>query len=363
MGGAMTINNNLFHWYVDWQGRRQGPEQVTFQDEQLIAQGSDFGVSFWFSAHYFNLPANVMAIITLPNGNFVKVEGGFCEMPSGRYQIQYVTTKELSGETRLITENTIDGAQVSISVFFRYRVADAISTLNTADPLTMLVTSIENDIREYIRANTQQSLWDASRSKGDKSLSRFLKQHPNASSRSRSLIIIDADIRYFKPDEKFLELVRTAQLQGLQNRNDKELLSLNQELEQKIAAQDKLIKKLQAEASAEQQDIMREVELKNIDVENKRRAWQRQYDSFSRVVQAISDSVSSGQVLSNEVMTNLSELADALRAPQSNIYTPASESSKSQPYSGLNTPPSPGVNNEDKVERLTNTLLNLLRPR
>lgn len=360
----MSEFNNPIHWLVALRGRGRGPEDVSFEEGQLVAQGYEFRVRNGVGAHYFNLPPKVFSIVTWPNGDLKKIDqGGLHELPSGRYLIQYVTAKELTGETELVSENTIDGASISISVFFKYCVLNPLQVFAVRDPLKGLVKSLEVDIREYIRANTHESLWEASRSKGDKSLSRFLRQQPNPATRNRALVLIDAEMQGFNPDPKFLELVRNIQIQGRQNKNDIEILAQKQNLERRVTEQDALIKKMRLNASAEQQEIYRQIDLKSIEVENKRRAWKRQYDTFAEIAHAVSEAASNGQSLNTEIMSVLADLAEALRenlddnAPD----MPVSPDPSPSPPGGAPRPASMG--NQDKVEKLTNTLLTLLRPK
>jgi hypothetical protein len=363
MGGFMAESDSFTHWLVAFRGRRRGAENVTFEDGQLVAQGREFQVSLLESAYYFNLPANTFAVITLPKGELQEVKGGLYLLQSGRYQIQYVTSKELTGETGLISEITIDGANVSVSVFFKYRVLNPLLVIGTSEPLKMLIKSLEVDIREYIRANTHQSIWDASRSKGDRSLSRFLRQQPNSSARSRALYLTDSEMQVFNPDPKFLEFVRNSEVLGKQNDNDLMVLAQKQTMERRLAEQDALIKKMKLDAAAEQLAVSQQMELKSIEVENKRRAWQRQYDSFSKVVQAVSDAVSNGQSLNAEIMTTLSALTDALRGGLDDGALPPGSPDHAPVLPPVGVPRAASTGNHDKVEKLTNTLLTLLRPK
>jgi hypothetical protein len=148
--------------------------------------------------------------------------------------------------------------------------------------------------------------------------------------------------------------------------NEKSLVAHKAELD-KIAAEHKAeVEKIEAGHEKEKQEILHQIRLKEIELDDKRKHWQRQYHKFTKALEAVSLTFSSGYPMNPDIAKNSIDLIMALKEEVNNEPKPVPEpkSTENKSPENLNRATAPASPlGADKVEKLTNTLLGLLNPK
>lgn len=120
---------------------------------------------------------------------------------------------------------------------------------------------------------------------------------------------------------------------------------------------------MSAHHQKEMQDIMHQVKLREIELDDKSKHLQRREDEFIKAIDAISNSFSSGYPLNATVIKTMTDLVAALKEEVGSEAKSMAErtAGENKPANGESrtSPTTP----TDKVDQLTNTLLNLLKPK
>jgi hypothetical protein len=132
---------------------------------------------------------------------------------------------------------------------------------------------------------------------------------------------------------------------------------------EKTAAEHKAEKeKIEARHQKEMQDILMQVQLREIDLDNKRGYLHTQTANFAQVIEAITQAFSSGIPMNSSVIKNINDLFAAYKEDMDKVMQFDSSAQQKPQTDGKSAPPPPPTGS-DKVEKLTKTLLNLLKPR
>jgi hypothetical protein len=281
-----------------------------------------------------------------------------------------------------------DGEKITLTVVLRYRVIDPVTALRIDRPVETLVEHVEADVAQYIRTHDHTDLADSSENQQDsKLLAFFVQRHNRRFPLSTAFIITGIELKDFSGDHEYVEMRRQASIDLKKTRIEKEQTVSQQELIQlkaqyqaaaeksmaehtaelkKKATEHKAeVEKIEANHQKERHEILEQVKLRDIDLENKRTQLQRLSDKFGQVVDALSRQSVSGTQISPAVIKVMIELLNVYRdeiavesQPQS---TPKPQTSDTQDHN-VRTPPV-STSGGDRVEKLTNTLLNLLNPK
>jgi hypothetical protein len=139
--------------------------------------------------------------------------------------------------------------------------------------------------------------------------------------------------------------------------NEKNMAEHTAELKRKAAEHKAEIEKIEARHEKETKEILYQVRLREIELDDKRKHLQRRENEFFKAIDAISATFSSGHPMNPSIIKTMTDLVAALREEVDNGSSPTPESKPSE-----TEPPASSVGS-DKVEKLTNTLLNLLNPK
>jgi hypothetical protein len=372
---------------IEEAGRRLGAPTVTFSGRKISIPGEDIYVSNSLSrsitltsGFYLPLPPNAFGVVIFPDGTSQNMEGGVHEVPPGLYKLQYVDKHEHLEFTSPISEMTTDGEKLTLKVIFRYRVVDPIVVLRIEKPVETLIEHIESDVAQYIRTHDHTDIADSAENNLDsKLLSFFTQRHNRRFPLSKAFIITGIELKDFTGDNEYVQMRRKARMDERQNKIEKEQVGYQQELgvlkaqykaenernmaehtaelKKKAAEHKAEIEKMEARHEKETKEILHQVRLREIELDDKRKHLQRRENEFFKAIDAISATFSSGHPMNPSIIKTMTDLVAALREEIDNGSNPTPEPKPSE-----NEPSAPSVGS-DKVEKLTNTLLNLLNPK
>jgi hypothetical protein len=382
---AQSLLHRLILKSIEEKGRIGGAPKVSFPDKKISVEGEDMyagqGRLEWLtytSGFYLTLPPNAYGVVIFPDGTSHNMPGGLHEAPAGLYKLQYVDNHERFEFSNPVSEMTTDGEKLTLKVLLRYRVINPELALSIARPVETLIEHIETDVAQYIRTHDHGDIADSSeKNEYSKLFSFFSERHKRRLPLSQALSITGIELKDFAGDKDYVEMRRKARMDERQNKIEKEQAEYQQELNrlkaqhkadnEKNAAEHKAeIEKIEAGHEKEKQKILYQIHLQEIDLDDKRKHWQRQYHKFAKALEAVSMTVSSGLSMNPSVMKTITDLVLALKeeVDKEPNLVPEPEPAENKPQENENNvapPASPsGV---DKVERLTNTLLSLLNPK
>lgn len=380
------------------QGRLQGAPNVKFPARTISLPGPEIFVGQGFvqsmtliSGFYLALPANVFGIVIFPDGSSHNLAGGVHEAPPGLYKVQYVDGHERQEVLAPISEMSTDGEKITLTLVFRYKVLDPLIALRIENPVETLIEHVQTDVAQYIRTHAHTDLADSSEPRQDsKLLSFFQQRHQRRLPLSRAFGITGVEIKDFAGDEEILDIRRSESIGAMKNQLERQQVQFQQQLTSlraqfkeetekstavhlaalaKNAAEHKAeIAKIEAMHVKEKQEILDKVQVREMELEEKRRQLQARRDEFSQIVEAISRYFSGGNPANPALMKTITDYLYASREEMDGDM-PASTPSKEEPPAdnGQKSPPpstptSPS-RSSDKVENLKNTLLSLLNPK
>jgi len=368
---------------IEEAGRRLGAPTVTFSGRKISIPGEDIYVKNSLSrtsGFYLALPPNAFGVVIHPDGTSENLPGGVHEVPPGLYKLQYVDKHEHLEFTSPISEMTTDGEKLTLKVIFRYSVVDPIVVLRIEKPVETLIEHIESDVAQYIRTHDHTDIADSAENHLDsKLLSFFTQRHSRRVPLSQAFRIIGIELKDFSGDNEYVQMRRKAHMDERQNKIEKEQVGYQQELgvlkaqykaeneknmaehtaelKRKAAEHKAEIEKIEARHEKETKEILYQVRLREIELDDKRKHLQRRENEFFKAIDAISATFSSGHPMNPSIIKTMTDLVAALREEVDNGSNPTPESKP------LETEPPASSVGSDKVEKLTNTLLNLLNPK
>lgn len=353
---------------IEREGRNRGSPTIEFDDNEIIVAGEDLfaGQSWWHmllevSAFYLPLPQNAYGIVTFPDGIAHNMAGGLHEAPPGLYKLQYIDKQERFDFTTPISEIALDGEKLTLTVIVRYRVSDPITVLRINKPIETLIEHLQTDLAQYIRTHNHNDIADPPSSDGvNKILTFFAQRHMHRHPLSRAITITGIELKEFTGDKDYINIRRNDLIQRQQDQIDRQQLDRTKEIE-KLKAEHKIeMDRISAKAAAEQtalrNEILHESQKRDILLDEMRKKAQRQHELVVKAVDAISQALEHPGYARNtaEIKNAISDLLSAIREDRAGTEeeTPQKHSTEKSRKSG-----------DDKIENLTNTLLNLLKPR
>jgi hypothetical protein len=174
-------------------------------------------------------------------------------------------------------------------------VSNPIKLLEIQQPVATIFSLIQSDLKEFIRTHRYDEIFGSGDGQSIDSalLVQYIKQrHIDRHRVSRVITITNVAVENREGDPKLTEIRKNFQVEQKQNFASTELLNQKQELERKVAAQEAEIKRINAQAEVNQQEILQSMQLQKIELENARRALSLQQEKWSRAMDALSQTLS-----------------------------------------------------------------------
>ena len=369
---------------IEETGRAEGAPIVNFPERVISTEEEDIYVGrnllerlLHVSAFYLALPPNTYGVVVFPDGTSHELEGKLYKVPAGVYTIYYVDKRERTDLSGPVSEITTDNEKLTLQVILRYHVENPVLALSIVRPIETLMEHIETDVAQYIRTHDHSEIADPADNTHSRLFSFFSERHKRRTSLSDAISITGIELKEFTGDREYVEMrrkvrmdERQTQLIRQQEEHQQEINRLKAQFkaenDKQAAEQKAVIGTMEAMHEKEKKEILHQVELRKIELEDKRQHWQRQYDKFAKAFDAVSQAVSGGYLVNpnalNTVLELVQTLKDEIRSDE--ISSPISDSAGSGSPTGNSTVISPpATTDSDKVEKLTNTLLNLLNPK
>ncbi len=172
---------------------------------------------------------------------------------------------------------------------------------------------------------------------------------------SRLLFIADVVIGDKIGDPRVSEIRQKIQINQWQYDADSEIQRQNQDLGEKVAAQEAAIRRIKAESDAKQQEILQKMELQKIELDTARAELQFRQERMSRAMDAI------GQAFSSQTYPRDPREVEIIRDLIAALGGSVDRTVKAVPSPEAPSPNgSSGTPNSEKIDSLTDTLLNWL---
>lgn len=338
--------NDLGKYILESRGRSKSALRYPFREDEVVSPAYLMQVSPWFNAFYLNLHPSQYAVAITPEGRKISVKGGYNALLPGRYLLHYVDKQNRVTIIPRISETTIDGAQVSLELVINYQVIDPFLALEVQQPVETFFVFIQSDLKEFIRNHKHDEIvGDSTGLAVDNSLvSQYIKdQHKNRPQMCKLFSIAEVVVEEKMGDPKLTEIRGDFQVRQKQNVAESELMKHNQELERKVAAQDAEIQRIKANAEAKVQEIHQKMEHQTIELEKERAELKFKQEKMNRAMDAIAQAFAAPTYPRDpREVEIIKELLGALGNNRSDVGQP------------VKTP------NTDRIDTLTNTLLNWL---
>lgn len=357
---------NMILREIEKNGRIDGSPTINFEDRKIAFTGEDIYVAdnwVWsltgISAYYLPLPPNTYGVVIYPDGSIHNKAGGLHEAPPGSYKIQYVDKHERFDFTDPTSELARDGEKLTLRVLVRYHVIDPLIALRIDRPVETLMEHIQMDLAQYIRTHNHNDIADHAEARAMGKIHQFfIERHANRHPLSRAIAILGIELKEFTGDMEFVNLRRSTLTQQRQDQIERDQLDRKKEIERLKAEHKMALDKLNAKATAEIATLLRETQKQDILLEDMRTQAQRRQDLLVKAVDAVSLALEHSSYSRNpgEIKNAISNLLDAIKETSPTIEQPSTKNESA----GNSQPPSTG---NEKIEGLTNTLLNLLNPK
>lgn len=363
----------LFLRDIENRGRALGTPVIKFETRKIIAPGPDQDVPnglIYFltdaSGFYLSLPPNTVAMIVHPDGSVQpRTTGGLQEVRPGLYKLLYVDMHDRSDSTQPVSEIALDGEALTLRVLFRYRVLDPVLALGIERPVETLIEHLQTDLAQYIRTHNHNDIADRSNTQeAGKILQFFAQRHATRNRLARAISIEGIELKEFTGDSEYVSMRCNTLTQQRQDQFEKEQLDRKKEIERLKAEQKLEIERLNAKTSAEtaalRNQILRDTQKQDILIENMRSQTQRRHELLVKAVDAVGQAVEHSSYSRNpsEIKNAINNLLDAIKENSPSIEQ---ESEKGN-ATNTTAPRTPAAGNQ-KIEDLTSTLLNLLKPK
>ncbi|MFN8383639.1 MAG: hypothetical protein U0V02_16965 [Anaerolineales bacterium] len=352
---------------IERRGRNQGSPTIKFDNRKIVVAGENLyaGQSLILrilkaNAFYLPLPSNAYGIVIYPDGTTRNLAGGLHQVPPGLYKLQYVDKHERFDVTVPISEVALDGEKLILTVMARYRVIEPITALRIDKPIETLIEHLQTDVAQYIRTHKHNDIADSPAANGtSKILSFFIQRHADRFPLSRAIAITGIELKEFTGDKEYINIRRNDLIQQQQDEIDKQQLDRKKEIDKLKAEHKVAIDTINAKAAADQaalrSEILHESNKREIMLDEMRQQSKRRHELVVKAVDAISQALEHSGYARNttEIKSAIADLLSAIREDKP-------EAQQAAPKAGNNHP---RTSSNDKIEDLTNTLLNLLKPR
>jgi hypothetical protein len=390
VGGNMLRNflRQVILGRIEERGRAEGAPIVTFPEREISVEGEEMNIGqgwiqwyFVISGFYLTLPHNAYGVVVHPNGRLENLPGGMHVASAGLYRIFYVDKQERSDVSGPVSEITTDGEKLTLKIIVRYQVADPVVALGIANPVDTMMTHMETDVAQYIRTHHHSEIADSADRQDSRLLAFYTERHNRREPLAKAIKILGVELKEFVGDKEFVDMRRRAvagQRQTLLSRqeeeyqqeierlktqfkveNDRLTASLSAELSRQAAEQRAEIETLEARYRREKEEILRQVYEQEIELNERRQRWTMQYERFAKAFDAISQAIAGGYPTNPAAIQVVMQLVDALNKEIRGETPPASDDQAA----GRQAAPPPKMGGDNDVDKLTETLLDLLKSR
>lgn len=353
-----SLWSDIRKFLLEYWGRRRTAPRYPFRENEIVTPGSVRFVSPLLGGTYLNLHPTHYAVVIGPDGRIMNMRGGYSPLPSGRYVIHYVDKQNRVTMIPRTTEAASDGPQVSLELAVTYRVIDPIKALEVQQAVDALILFIQSDLKEFIRSHKYDDIvGDLYGRKVDNELVvRYIKdQHASRHQMSRLFFIADVVIGEKVGDPRVSEIRQNIQINQWQYDADSKVQRQNQDLGEKVASQEAAIRRIKAESDAKQQEILQKMELQKIELDTARAELQFRQERMSRAMDAI------GQAFSSQTYPRDPREVEIIRDLIAALGGSVDRTVKAAPTPEAPAPNgSSGTPNPEKIDSLTDTLLNWL---
>jgi hypothetical protein len=236
-------------------------------------------------------------------------------------------------------------------------VIDPTKALEVHQPVETLRLFIQSDLKEFIRSHNHDDIVGGSHGRGIDStrVSNYLKeQHSNRHQMFKLFFIADIAVEEQAGDPTLSEIREKFQREQRQNAATKDLLAQKQELETRNASQAAEIQRIRAEADAKQQEIQQKMKLQSMEFERAKAELNYQQEIMTRAMDAI------GQAFSASAYPMDPREVEIIREIIGELKSKSGLTAQSTTEQGSIPPGPESIKSPEKLDTLTNTLLNWL---
>jgi hypothetical protein len=379
---------------IEERGRAEGAPTVTFTEKEIFAEGDEMNIGrgwtqwyFLISGFYLALPHNAYGVVVHPNGRLENMQGGLHEAPAGLYRVFYVDKQERSAVSSPVSEITTDGEKLTLKIIVRYHVQDPVVALGITNPVDTMMEHIETDVAQYIRTHHHTEIADAADTRDSRLLSFFTDRHTRRDPLAKAIEILGVELKEFMGDKEFVDMrrrerteSRQAELTRLEEEQQQEIsrikaqfkadsdrwsASLTAELNRQAAEQKAQIETLEARYRREKEEILRQVYEQEIELKERGQRWDRLNARYIKAFEAISQAVTGGFMTNPAAAPVVEKLLDALNKELrgGEPPAPAAGAADDGQAAGKQAAPTPEAGGQSEVDKLTKTLLDLLKPK
>lgn len=346
-------------WWLESRGRNKPAQRHIFQDNEIVSTPEQISVSSLMNATYLRLHPTHYAVAIGPDGQLLKLRGGYNALAPGKYNIHYVDK-----QSRVVTiprtgETTRDGFQVALSLVVTYQVIDPIKAIEVQQAVDTLIHFIQSDLKEFIRSRKYDQLMgdaDGQKVENDQVALFIKEQHAGRYPLSKLFLLSDIVVQEKSGDPKVIEWLGKQQINQRQFAAQSEMQKHNQELEKRITEQEAAIKQIKVDADTKLQESIRKLDMQKIELENARTDYQFRQEKWMRAMEAIGQAFSSPAFSRDpQVVEIIWQLLGAMGVSPK----PAEEAVTGQEVTAVSNKPAE-IPDTEEMDSLTNMLLGLL---
>ena len=345
-------------WRLESKGRNKPAPRYIFKENEIISTPYPRKVSSLWNATYLNLHPTHFAVAVGPDGQLTRLTGGINSLHPGGYNIHYVDRQNRVATIPRIEETTCDGSRFALEVVITYQVVDPIKAWEVQNPVETLIRFVQSDIKEFIRSHKYDEMLgdlEGPKNTNDEVALYIKEKHTGRYPISKLFMISNVVIKEKSGDPRLIELREKQQISQRQFAAQSEMQTHNQELEKKVVEQDALIKKIKAESSVTQQDILQKMELQKIELERARTEFQNRQDVTMRAMEALAQAFSSPAFLRDpQIADTVWKLFGSM-----GISRPSTQEAFTE-QEDIPTTDRAGTPDTEEMDSLTNILVGLL---
>ena len=146
---AQDKNSSFMKKWKEFRFRRKQVEPIPFTETSILTDATTFKVSI--SGFYLPLPPMTAAVLIDSFGQkMVFTEGGYKDLQTGVYSLQYVDLSERFITLPSIVTSTSNGPEISLTISITYKIKDPLQIIHVSSPLRTLFELCDGAIKNYI---------------------------------------------------------------------------------------------------------------------------------------------------------------------------------------------------------------------
>lgn len=286
---ADTWWDYLVRAWIEYWGKRRPPLLVTFQENEIVARGESIRVRDLFGAVFLNVDPNVFVVLTAPDGTLTLVPGGYNRLEPGFYLRHYVDKRTRTNILPSVTDTTLDGAKVTLTLALSYNVIDPIKAMKLEHPVETLLALVQIDIGEFIKEHTHDEILGRANinETGRGGITQYLYQQHQKHYNVAPVFSIVGIAFQRRGDPKLMDIRLEDRHSTARLELDHKIQGLEQQIAEKEAEVNKIkaqaitdIQKIEAQTNTEIQKLRAEteatIEAQRNEIERQREAWLHQ---------------------------------------------------------------------------------------